>query len=271
MMHNKALLLIAFAAASTVAITFEQDTKLTKTQAQAFDKYKSRVLPKLTEDYQKEDHFLLRYLKAKNFDVQKGEDYILTDMKWRRDYKMDTIHNEDWSDMEKEYTMRVEGNDRDGRPLVIWELGDWDLRKAALAGKMDRVVRWTLKNWDMGMVKVRELQHQGKNITRWTMVLDLKNINPVTNVNPASLPYYISVSPSYHGHFPGLGDHIYLLNTPGIFQAVLGAVRPLLDDETRDHLKVHGKNEAQWLPILKQRVDLDQLPKRYGGTKEDPA
>lgn len=68
----------------------------------------------------------------------------------------------------------------------MWELGDWDLRKAALAGKTDRIVRWTLKNWDAGRKRVRELELQNKNVTRWTMILDLKNINAITNVNSAS-------------------------------------------------------------------------------------
>jgi hypothetical protein len=38
----------------------------------------------------------------------------------------------------------------------------------------------------MARIKIRELELQGKNVTRWTMVLDLKNMNAVSNVNPAS-------------------------------------------------------------------------------------
>lgn len=37
-------------------------------------------------------------------------------MKWRADNKMETIHQEDWSDMNDAYGMRSEGYDRDGRP-----------------------------------------------------------------------------------------------------------------------------------------------------------
>lgn len=38
-------------------------------------------------------------------------------MKWRADNKMETIHDEDWSDLENAgYGMRSEGFDRDGRP-----------------------------------------------------------------------------------------------------------------------------------------------------------
>jgi hypothetical protein len=51
-------------------------------------------------------------------------------MKWRRDTNMETIHKENWSDMIHDYPMRVdhEGVDREGRPLIVWELGDWDIR-----------------------------------------------------------------------------------------------------------------------------------------------
>jgi hypothetical protein len=37
-------------------------------------------------------------------------------MKWREDNNMETIHDEDWSDIEPEYYMKVEGNDTEGRP-----------------------------------------------------------------------------------------------------------------------------------------------------------
>jgi len=262
------LSLVAFAS----AITFEQDTVLTKQQSQAFKKFKERVTPKLLIDWQKEDLHLLRFLRAKKFDVNKAEEFILAQMKWRRDNKMETIHTEDFSDLESTgYGMRVSGVDRDGRPLIVWELGDFDLRKAALAGKTDRVIRWTFRNWDAGRRAVRDLELQNKNVTRWTMVLDLKNINAVTNVNSASFPYYIAASLGYDLHWPHWGDNIYLINTPGLFETVLTLVKPGLAQGTRDSLHVFGKGkEAEWGPALKAAVDDSQLPQRYGGLKEDP-
>jgi hypothetical protein len=254
------------------AVTYEEDTKLNKEQKQAFSKFKARVTPKLSYDYQKEDLFLIRYLRAKKFDIAKAEEYILTQMKWRRDTNMETIHKENWSDMIHDYPMRVdhEGVDREGRPLIVYELGDWDIRKAAVAGKMDRIVRWTIKNWDMARIKIRELELQGKNVTRWTMVLDLKNMNAVSNVNPASLPYYLATALGYDGHFPNWSNTIFLLNTPNLFETVLSLVKPVLDKNTRDSLMVYGKNPGEWGPILKAAVDPKYLPKRYGGQKEDP-
>lgn len=37
-------------------------------------------------------------------------------LKWREDNKMDTIHTEDWSDMEAEYPYHIEGFDKQGQP-----------------------------------------------------------------------------------------------------------------------------------------------------------
>jgi hypothetical protein len=43
---------------------------------------------------------------------------FLKQIKWRQENNMETIQDEDWSDMEQDYGMRVEGNDKEGRPGI---------------------------------------------------------------------------------------------------------------------------------------------------------
>jgi len=263
----KVALILSIAVGVQCSVNYEQDTTLTRKEAQAFQKFKNRVIPKVKLDYQKEDLFLLKFLKVKNYDVNKAEENFLREMKWRADYNIEGIHEEDFSDVSKESGMRVEGTDREGRPLIIWELGDFDLRKYSIAGKTDRIVRWTFKNWDHAFQKVREASNAGRNATRWTMILDLSNINAITNVNPASFPYYISASLGYDQHWPGYGDRIFLINTPGLFETVLALVRPGLAQDTRENLMVFGK--TGWKEAVDAVIDPNMLPQRYGGTRED--
>jgi hypothetical protein len=43
-----------------------------------------------------------------------------------------------------------------------------------------------------------------------------------------------------------------------------------MDPITREALQVFGKNEKEWGPVVSAAIiDPSQLPKRYGGPKED--
>jgi hypothetical protein len=97
--------------------------------------------------------------------------------------------------------------------VIYIDLGDWDLRAAALSGKTERLMRWVFKNWDEARIKVRELGLAGKNVTRWLMIVDLKNINAITNVNLESFPFHLGVATGYDLHFPGMGDRTLVVNS----------------------------------------------------------
>jgi len=101
---NKSLLLSVFLICVSLVITancysYEEDTRLTKSQAAALATLKKSVVPKLKRDFEKDDIYLLQFLRAKNFDPKKAEQYLLSESQWRTDYKMDSIHTEDFSDM----------------------------------------------------------------------------------------------------------------------------------------------------------------------------
>jgi hypothetical protein len=75
--------------------------------------------------------------------------------------------------------------------VLRWDLGDWDVRKAVVAGKLPRLIRYTMKMWDEARIKLNELAREGKNVTRWTMILDMKNINVDQHINPRGIKFNV--------------------------------------------------------------------------------
>jgi hypothetical protein len=53
-------------------------------------------MPRLDKDYQKSDIYLIRWLRAKNFNIRAAEEMLIADLKWRKNEKMDNIDQEDW-------------------------------------------------------------------------------------------------------------------------------------------------------------------------------
>lgn len=50
-------------------------------------------------------------------------------IKWREENDIDNILDEDFSDFDNEYRSYLEGCDKDGRPVISFYVGDWDLRR----------------------------------------------------------------------------------------------------------------------------------------------
>jgi hypothetical protein len=71
--------------------------------------------------------------------------------------------------------------------VVRCDFGDWDVRKAVIAGKLPRLIRYTMKMWDEARIKVNELAREGKNVTRWTMIIDLNNFNVGQHLSPQGI------------------------------------------------------------------------------------
>ncbi|OXA52221.1 Patellin-2 [Folsomia candida] len=168
--------LLTFLATDCNGVSLNQDLTLTKSQKEALDKFKANVLPKLTKDYQKSDIYLIRWLRAKNFNVRAAEEMLMSDLKWRRAEKMDNIHTEDWSDMEEEFPWFMDGYDNEGKPILTANYDEWDLRKGVVAGKLQRIMRWMTYAQESGVRRVRELQAEGKNVTQWHVII-LNTIN----------------------------------------------------------------------------------------------
>jgi len=241
---------------------------LTKSQAAALETLKKSVVPKLKRDFEKEEIYLLQFLRAKHFDPKKAEQYLLSQAQWRTDYKMDTIHSEDFGDMEEEYPIKVSGYDNKGQPIIYYDVGIWDIRKAVISGKAKKLVRWFHKVIDEARIKIREEQLKGKKVTRFVMLANLDGVSAVTNVEPNSMPIYAEFAASFVGHFPNMCDKIYGIRTPGLFDVVVKlttSVAPPL----KELIEARGTNEAEWRPVLRNIVNPAILPKRYGGDAPD--
>ncbi|OXA39509.1 SEC14 cytosolic factor [Folsomia candida] len=212
---------------------------VTKSQKQKLDKFKEAVETiKFPQEWMKDDLNLLRYLKARGWDVQRAKDMIQETVKWWKDYGMDNIHNEDWSQYERSDPYQIDGVDKEGKPIMLYALGEWDLRQAAIQGRLKTLVRWVIKGTDEIHRKTRDLFKQGKiNGTQWSLIANIDKFNSQQHLSLDS------------------------------FDAALNIFRPLFTPSSRKALKVFSSNKETCLAYLLAKIDPDQLPEAYGGTR----
>jgi len=99
-------------------------------------------------------------------------------MQFRKDQKLDEIVNEDMSDMRKWCNFQVQGQDNEGRPLLLWPFGNCDIRRIVLAGKQDRLNRYLQYLIETVGVAVRKSKtDSGKQVAQAVGIMDLNGFS----------------------------------------------------------------------------------------------
>uniref|UniRef100_A0A8B9H3Y1 SEC14-like lipid binding 7 n=1 Tax=Astyanax mexicanus TaxID=7994 RepID=A0A8B9H3Y1_ASTMX len=216
---------------------------LSPKQAEVLEEFRERIKDVYEKLPSKSDHYLLRWLRARNFSINKSEAMLRKHVEFRKHMKVDTILD-DWKPpevIEKYVSGGLCGYDREGSPIWYDVIGPLDPKGLLMSASKQDFLRTKVRDSE---VLRRECQRQtdklGKYIESITMIYDCE----------------------------GLGlKHMY---KPAI--ETYGEVRVLtmFEDNYPEGLKRVLVIKANWKEVLQKYVDPDQLPEAYGGTRKDP-
>jgi len=246
------------------------DLAITYSQKIALDKFKQRVIRTVPQDYMKDDIYLIRWLRARDFNVKAAEEFLIKNLEWRKINKMDGIIDEDFSDIMDDFPVYVDTYDKKGQPIITAVAGQWDMRQSHVTGRDKRMFRYMLRVMEKATNLVREAQQDGKNITRFDYVLNLDGFNMVQHGCPRCMLTIFDVLRSYEQFYPGMIDKIVIINAPPTIRVLFGPlVRSAVSGGTIGsvNLKIIGTNQNEWKRYLMNLIDENQLTEEFGGTR----
>ncbi|XP_065562755.1 SEC14-like protein 2 [Artemia franciscana] len=218
------------------------------------------------------DEYLLRWLRARNFDLDKAEDMLRKHIDFRRAWGVDEL-TDDWKppSILKTYSpMEFIGFDKSGHPVWFSRHAQFDFPGAMQCVNTRELMRYFIWNIEKSRrMMMRQSKLLGIPITTHLIVSDMADYSFKYLTNRAVHELAIKFVQIYEANYPEMLEKVIIINTAAILQIILKIVRPFLSDYTISKIQFHGSNRKEWETALKTLIPEEILPKKWGGTRID--
>ncbi|KAJ4390931.1 hypothetical protein N0V93_004530 [Gnomoniopsis smithogilvyi] len=222
-----------------------------------------------------DDATVLRYLRARRWDLPSAHAQFADTEAWRKQADVDGLYDsidvEAYEASRRLYPQWTGRRDRRGIPIYLFEIRHLDLKTIA---KVDKAA---------GRGKLGNLSALYENLTRFTQPLcsqltdrEYAGRTPITlstnivDVTGVTLKGYWNLkghmqaaSELATAHYPETLDRIFIIGAPSFFTTVWGWIKRWFDPVTVSKIFILSPPEV--LPTLKSFIAIENIPKKYGG------
>ncbi|XP_040974061.1 phosphatidylinositol/phosphatidylcholine transfer protein SFH9 isoform X3 [Gossypium hirsutum] len=221
-------------------------------------------LPSRHDDY----HTLLRFLKARKFDLDKTVQMWEDMLNWRKENGVDTILQDfvydEYEAVQRCYPHGYHGVDKQGRPVYIERLGKIDPTKLMKVTTVDRFLKYHVQGFEKAFVEkfpacsIAAKRH----IDSTTTILDVQGLNWMS-FGKVAHDLVMRMQKIDGDNYPESLHQMYIVNAGNGFKLLWNTAKSFLDPRTTAKIQVLGN---KFHNKLLESIDPSQLPEFLGGT-----
>lgn len=216
-----------------------------------------------------DDANLLRFLRARKFDITKATEMFVNCENWRKEFGTNTIlddfHYNEKKKVAQYYPQYYHKTDKDGRPIYIEELGSVKIDKMYEITNQKRMLQNLVWEYE-AFIRYRLpacSRRQGHLVETSCTILDLKGISLSAAYQVYS--YVKEASAIGQNYYPERMGKFYVINAPFGFSTIFSMFKKFLDPVTVNKIFILGSSYQS--SLLKQ-IPIENLPVKFGGKSE---
>ncbi|KAM3341774.1 phosphatidylinositol/phosphatidylcholine transfer protein SFH6-like [Capsicum galapagoense] len=226
------------------------------------------ILENLLPPRHDENLKLLRFLKARKFDIEKAKLMWTNMLQWRTDFGTDSIikdfNFEERDEVLQNYPQGYHGMDKEGRPVYIERLGLMNIDKLLEVTTLDRYVKYHVQEFEKSIAfRFPACSVAAKRpIDRGVTILDVEGVS-LRNFTKPVREVISQLQKIDNNYYPETLGEMFVINAGPRFRLLWHILKPFLDPETTSKIHVLGNNyQGRLLEI----IDECELPDFLGGS-----
>ncbi|KAH6780448.1 Sec14p-like phosphatidylinositol transfer family protein [Perilla frutescens var. hirtella] len=215
---------------------------------------------------ERSDVILLKFLRARDFDVKDAYVMLSNTIKWRRDFKVDELLKEDLGD-DLEKVVFMHGHDKEGHPVCYNVYGEFQNKELYMKTFADEEKRLRFLRWRIQFLErsIRKLDFGPGGINTIFQVSDLKN-----SPGPGKKELRIATKQALQvlqDNYPEFVTKQVFINVPWWYLAFYTMISPFLTQRTKSKFVFAGPTRTA--ETLFKYILPEQVPTQYGGLSVD--
>lgn len=244
------------------------DELQTERECHLFEQLKQRILlePPGLPDEKKltaaqrtylDDMQFVRYLRARDWDIDKAETMLRTTLEWRRHYKPEEIKFDEVKEVAEYGALWVNGHDLEGNPVIVMKTGAYN--------------PFTPEQRLRYLVYVMEQTFYGseeavRNHEKATWLLDFAEFGRGRR-SAGSRQVHKETQNVLQNHYPERLRRALLMEPPWYFFFAYMLISPFLTARTKAKIEMVRGTEQQRVETLQKYIANEMLEELFGGSK----
>ncbi|XP_072514026.1 SEC14-like protein 5 [Salminus brasiliensis] len=213
------------------------------------------------------DEHILRFLRARDFNLEKARDMLYQSLSWRTEFQVDSILDS-WAPptcLQEYYAGGWHHQDQEGRPLYILRLGHMDTKGLVKALGEEALLRHVLSINEEGQKRCEEnTKIFGRPIMSWTCLVDLEGLS-MRHLWRPGVKALLRIIEVVEANYPETLGRLLIVRAPRVFPVLWTLVSPFINENTRQKFLVYSGSNYLGSGGLVDYIHSEIIPDFLGG------